>query len=176
MWFGESEKKIKEIFTDYNKIIKLDKPVPILVFNEMDAVFGKRGDVDRSAVGQTENAIQNIILQELEDFKGIMIATTNLTINLDKAFERRFLYKIEFNKPLATTRSKIWKDKIPSLTQKQAGILAEKFELTGGNIDNVTKKMMMRSILHGETLNLEEIVDYCQQESFGYEKKNPIGF
>jgi SpoVK/Ycf46/Vps4 family AAA+-type ATPase len=93
-WFGESEKLIKEIFTRYRNYIEKTNETPILLFNEADAVFGKRKDVSVSAVAQTENAIQNIILQELENLKGILIATTNLTDNLDKAFERRFLYKI----------------------------------------------------------------------------------
>ncbi len=104
MWFGESEKRIKAVFSDYNKAVKYSKIAPILVFNEADAVFSKRKDVSDSNVVQTENTIQNIILQEMEDFKGILIATTNQTHNFDKAFERRFLYKIEFSKPYATTK------------------------------------------------------------------------
>ena len=176
MWFGESEKKIKAVFSDYKELLQKNKPAAILVFNEADAVFSKRKDVDRSAVGQTENAIQNIILQELEDFEGILIATTNLTNNFDKAFERRFLYKIEFSKPESKTRASIWKDKITRLTKVQAGILADQFELTGGNIDNVARKILMNSILHGEEPDLELIMTYCKQESFGYEKKKTIGF
>ena len=140
LWFGESEKKIKAVFTDYKKLLQKNQPAPVLVFNEADAVFGKRGDVDRSAVGQTENTIQNVILQEMENFEGILIATTNLTFNFDKAFERRFLYKIEFNKPGVTTRTNIWMDKIPGLTNEQAGILASRFDITGGNIENVARK------------------------------------
>jgi len=96
MWFGESEKVIKRIFNDYKSMVEKEKVTPILFFNECDAVFGTRKQIGNSAVDQTENAIQNIILQQLEDMEGIMIATTNLTNNLDPAFERRFLYKILF--------------------------------------------------------------------------------
>lgn len=176
MWFGESEKKIKAVFTDYKKLLKKNSVAPILVFNEADAVFSKRQDVDRSGVGQTENAIQNIILQELEDFEGILIATTNLTNNFDQAFERRFLYKIEFHKPDVVSRTKIWKDKIPGLKPKQAGILAEKFIHTGGNIDNISRKIMMNSIVHGDKLEFDAILDYCRQESFSHQKKKSIGY
>ena len=59
---------------------------PILLFNESDALIGKRINVT-SSVDQMNNSMQNILLQELEDFKGILMATTNLTSNLDEAFD-----------------------------------------------------------------------------------------
>lgn len=176
MWFGESEKKIKAVFSDYKKLVKEDKPAPILVFNEADAVFSKRKDVDRSGVGQTENAIQNIILQEMEDFEGILIATTNLTFNFDKAFERRFLYKIEFHTSDVKARTLIWKDKIPDLTIEQAGILASKFEMSGGSIENVVRKMNMHFVLCGKKLEFNILEQYCKQESFSRTEEKKIGF
>jgi SpoVK/Ycf46/Vps4 family AAA+-type ATPase len=96
MWFGESEKIIKRIFTDYKAYAKESERMPILLFNEADAIISKRKENSTSNVSQTENAIQNIILEELENFEGIFFATTNLAKNLDSAFERRFLFKIEF--------------------------------------------------------------------------------
>ena len=74
-----------------SKSIYLCKVKPILLFNEADAVFSKRKDVNNGNVAQTENAIQNIILEEMENLDGILIATTNLADNLDGAFERRFV-------------------------------------------------------------------------------------
>ena len=133
-------------------------------------------DVSDSNVGQTENAIQNIILQEMEDFKGILIATTNLTHNFDKAFERRFLYKIEFSKPDATSRTNIWMDKIPGLTTSQAGILASRFEITGGNIDNVARKVLMTDILKGKKFEIQSLIHYCEQETLINENRRKIGF
>ncbi|MDR2739691.1 MAG: ATP-binding protein [Treponema sp.] len=118
MWFGESEKKIKAVFDRYQGLVKHSPIAPILLFNEADAVLGKRMELgeDRRGPGQTENAMQNIILQEMENLSGgILIATTNMTGNLDKAFERRFLYKIEFEKPDAAAKRAIWKSIIPSL-------------------------------------------------------------
>ena len=97
---GESEKNMRSVFETYRKKARSMKNAPILLFNEADAIFSKRfTNVDQS-VDQMNNAIQNIILQEMEKFEGIMIATTNLTTNLDKAFERRFFYKIKFDNPL----------------------------------------------------------------------------
>lgn len=99
MWFGGSEKRVKRIFNDYRSFMEECAKIPVLLFNEADAVFSKRMEVNSSNVAQTENTMQNIILEELETFGGIMIATTNLTDNLDAAFERRFLFKIGFARP-----------------------------------------------------------------------------
>ena len=89
-----------------------------------DAIIGKRKDAKTSSIDQTENAIQNILLQEMENLDGIMIATTNLTQNLDRAFERRFLYKIEFDKPDIDAKVGIWNTMMPALTEEETIILA----------------------------------------------------
>lgn len=70
--------------------MKTQDNIPILFFNEADGVINKRKDSSSSNTAQTENEIQNIILQEMEDFKGILMATTNLIDNIDNAFDRRF--------------------------------------------------------------------------------------
>lgn len=88
MWYGESEKRIKKIFDTYRIYLKTCEIAPILLFNEADAIIGKRKEAGSGSIDQTENAIQNILLQEMENLEGIMNATTNLTQNLDKAFER----------------------------------------------------------------------------------------
>ena len=112
-----------------------------------------------------ENSIQNIILQEMETLDGIMIATTNLADNLDTAFERRFLYKIKFDKPDAAVRAKIWQTMIPELTETDSIALAESYELSGGQIENVARKHAINSILHGDTADLLPVLrDYCNSE------------
>ena len=93
-WVGESEKNIKALFDRYHELTKRINPTPILLFNEADAIIGIRRNGADNAVDKMENSLQNIILQEMEQLDGIMIATTNLQQNMDKAFERRFLYKI----------------------------------------------------------------------------------
>ena len=93
-WVGESEKNVKALFDRYREQVKRAKLTPILLFNEADAIIGIRKNGASSAVDKMENSLQNIILQEMETLDGIMIATTNLQQNMDKAFERRFLYKI----------------------------------------------------------------------------------
>ena len=112
-----------------------------------------------------ENAIQNIILQEMESLDGIMIATTNLQENLDRAFERRFLYKIKFEKPDAAVRAKIWQQMIPELTESDATTLAAAHELSGGQIENVARKHSINVVLHGEQENLlENLLKECAAE------------
>ena len=101
-WVGESEKNIKEVFNNYRYICRHSEVMPILFFNEADAIINKRvKNVERS-VDKMDNAMQNIILQELEDLEGILIATTNLTSNLDPAFERRFLSRWSFTSLIQT--------------------------------------------------------------------------
>ena len=175
MWFGESEKIIKRIFTDYRAYAKESKLTPILLFNEADAIISKRKENSNSGVAQTENAIQNIILEELENFEGILMATTNLANNLDTAFERRFLFKIPFKKPTKEVRAKIWKSKLPHLEAECCQILAEKFDFSGGQIDNIIRKSEIQEIVHGSVTNFEQIQSFCKEE-FIITKTTKIGF
>ena len=163
-WFGESEKLIKEVFENYRRLCKQSKLKPILFFNEADAVFSKRKDANSSNVAQTENAIQNIILEEMERLDGILIATTNMADNLDKAFERRFLFKIRFGKPTPQAKANIWLDKLPTLQEAEANKLASRFDFSGGEIDNVVRKATMEEILQGTTPTLEHLITLCEEE------------
>jgi SpoVK/Ycf46/Vps4 family AAA+-type ATPase len=174
MWFGESEKIIKRIFTDYKALLRDSKRTPILFFNEADAIISKRRNIGASSVSQTENAIQNIILEELENFEGIMIATTNLANNMDTAFERRFLFKVEFKKPETETKARIWMDKLPVLGSEDALVLAENFDFSGGQIENVVRKKEIHEILNGELVDFSLIREFCEEELLV--KQSKIGF
>lgn len=175
-WFGESEKLIKKVFTDYRRLCENSKIKPILLFNEADAVFSKRKDVNSGSVAQTENAIQNIILEEMENLDGILIATTNLADNLDGAFERRFLFKIRFDKPTIEAKTNIWKSKLPVLSLDDARILANIYELSGGQIDNIVRKAMMQEIIRGEKPTLESLKVLCNEEKISKKGMKRIGF
>ena len=177
-WVGESEKNIKATFDRYRKYVKESKVAPILLFNEADAVLGVRQEGAQKAVDKMENSIQNIILQEMETLEGIMIATTNLTSNLDKAFERRFIYKIEFERPGLEAKQQIWKTMIPSLSDSQAHSLARDFDLSGGQIENIARKRTVELILTGNEPSQEQMREYCHGEmiSSKQEKRTRIGF
>ena len=176
MWFGESQKLIKKIFTQYEDMKKTEKLCPILLFNEADAIIGKRKSAGSSTIADTENAIQNIILEEMENFQGILFATTNLIENMDAAFERRFLFKVKFEQPSIENSAKIWHEKLPQLTQKESEILAESFNFSGGEMENIGRKCTMQEILSGEKLHFEEIKNLCKNEKWSGEVRGKIGF
>ena len=177
MWVGESEKNIKAIFDRYRAIAKHSKRIPILLFNEADAIIGKRKEGAEHSVDKMENSIQNIILQEMETLDGIMIATTNLVQNMDGAFERRFLYKVKFEKPDLIQRTKIWQSMLPELSEATASRLASCYDFSGGQIENVTRKCDVESILYGdEYVTEEKIEQYCKEEVLVKKQGNRIGF
>lgn len=175
-WFGESEKLIKKVFTDYRRLCEKSKTCPILLFNEADAVFSKRKDAGSSSVAQTENAIQNIILEEMEKLDGILIATTNLADNLDRAFERRFLFKIRFDKPTIEAKTSIWMNKLPDLSAEDAHTLASSYDFSGGQIDNITRKALMQEIIKGEKPTLNNLVTICSEENISRNSHRKIGY
>lgn len=164
MWFGESERKIKEIFDNYRKICKNSKSTPILLFNEADAILGKLQENSSSNVRSTENAIVNILLEEIERLDGILIATTNLQNNLDPAFERRFLFKVKFDSPSTEVKAKIWQNKLSWVNQNFAMKLANNFLLSGGEIDNIVRKCTMQEVLTGVEPTEDEIIGFCRNE------------
>lgn len=177
-WVGDSEKNIKALFDNYRAQAKRMQQAPILLFNEADAIIGKRKNGAESSVDKMENSIQNIILQEMETLDGIMIATTNLEGNMDSAFERRFLYKIKFDKPDAAVRQKIWQQMIPELTDGDAKQLAASFDFSGGQIENIARKHNINMVLYGEQDNLlETLVGYCETEKLDSKREyRQIGF
>lgn len=174
-FFGESEKMIKDIFLNYNRLCKSESTTPILLFNEADALFCKRKENGESNTQSTENAIQAILLEELENFQGILIATTNLNNNLDSAFERRFLFKIKFDSPSLEVKKKIWESKL-DLKDEEAHILANKFQFSGAEIENIHRKLVIESVLYNTTPNIDKIVDFCNNEKFSNKNSNRIGY
>lgn len=163
-WVGESLKNIKSVFSTYRGICDAYDDVPILFFNEADGIFSKRSTRSQQYCDKEENAMQNIILQEIEEFDGILIATTNLACNMDEAFERRFLYKIELKKPEREVKAKIWSSMLKKLSKDDALHLATRFDFSGGQIENIARKRAIDYILSGRYASLDEIEAYCQSE------------
>jgi len=173
MFVGESEKNLKKVFEEYKKATKTFKKTPILLFNEADALIGKRIDVS-SSVDQMNNSMQNILLEELEKFDGIFFATTNLTDNLDNAFSRRFLYKVEYTTPSKELREKIWKLKIPELNDNIIGILSA-FPLSGGQIENIVRKAIVDSVITNKEIIYTDLLELIKQE-ISFKSGNKVGF
>jgi len=175
-WFGESEKLFKKIFTDYRRMCEREVRKPILLFNEADALFSKRRDVDLGNTAQTENALQNILLEELESLDGILIATTNLCENFDAAFERRFLFKVKFGQPSTEAKKSIWKSKLSWLSDEECDRLATRYDLSGGEIDNIVRKNFMEQAISGQRPSLEMIEEWCRSEKLTSKASTPIGY
>ena len=175
-YVGESEKNIKSVFQRYREICKQSEVIPIIFFNEADALINKRTENIEHSVDKMDNAMQNIILQEIENLDGILIATTNLTSNLDKAFERRFLFKIEFNKPNYEVKAKLWHSMLKDLSDEQAMFLARNYDFSGGQIENIARKNTIDYILTGNTPSLEQIESYCKVELLDNSQRKRIGF
>ena len=176
-WVGESEKNIKQVFDNYKAKVKESTITPILLFNEADAIIGERLEGAKSAVNKMENSIQNIILHEMETLDGILIATTNLAQNMDKAFERRFLYKIKFEKPTIEARISMWHEMIPSLNEEQCRTLASKYDFSGGQIENIARHYAIGNILHGDPENVIEVLSaYCDSERLETKEHHKVGF
>ena len=176
-YVGESEKRIKGVFDTYRALVKQSSKAPILFFNEADGIFGNRMENTQHSVDKMENAIQNIILQEMEQFEGIMICTTNLTTCMDKAFDRRFLFKIEFERPTNEARKQIWQSLLVGLNDAQATELADKFDFSGGQIQNISRKQIIHSIFEGsDEIDYEQVKKDCQSEQVSRQNGRKIGF
>ena len=176
-WVGDSEKSVRGVFKIYRSLCHSSAKAPILLFNEADAIFTKRIENVEQSVDQMNNAVQNIILEEMENIEGILIATTNLLSNLDPAFERRFIFKVEFKMPEKDSRAKIWKSMIPNLSEEDAATLAGKYTFSGGNIENIARKSTVEYVLSGNEPTLSSLENYCQEEILNRKNiRNKIGF
>jgi len=174
-WVGDSESNIKRIFTDYRSYCDRNSVKPILFLNECDQIIGKRIDT-KSSVDQMSNGIQNIILEEMERFPGILIGTTNLVSNMDAAFERRWTYKLEFENPKQDIQYKIWKQLFKELKENEIECLTNKFDLTAGEISNIYRRFSVEKLLGFDESNLDVIMNLCSNERYDNSSKQKIGF
>ena len=176
-WFGESEKRVKQVFDDYEAIRKTSLVEPILFINEADGLLTKRIDLSASneASDRVTNTMQNVLLQALENFEGILIATTNLTGNLDRAYERRFSLRLNFPRPDKHIRASIWKEKLPALANEEARLLGERFEISGGEIDNQVRQVLLKKVLNKNNDLYLTLVQSCS-ESHSFTSKKKVGY
>ena len=144
MYVGESEKNVRKIFDSYQEICKKIKNEPILLLDEADQFLSTRGSVAHSA-DKMHNQMQNIFLEQIERFDGILIATTNLLENVDGAFSRRFEYKIPFKRPNKIQREELWLKHLPknapfgSSTREEFAYILSEYDLSGGQIALIVK-------------------------------------
>lgn len=142
MYVGESEKNVRKIFDTYTDLTKRTKTEPILLLNEADQFLSSRSSGVNSSADQMHNQMQNIFLEQIEKFEGVLIATTNLLENIDTAFSRRFNYKIEFKKPDQSQRALLWERMLPQNAPYEEGFDTQtlsQYSLTGGQINLIIK-------------------------------------
>jgi hypothetical protein len=132
-YIGETEKNLERIFT------AAEGSNAILLFDEADALFGKRSEV-KDAHDRYANIEVAYLLQRMETYDGVMILATNLARHLDEAFSRRIHFDIEFPLPDEEQRERIWRllipDAAPTDDDVDHGFLARQFQLSGGEIRN----------------------------------------
>ena len=169
-WWGDSEKNIKKIFTEYEEICRKSDNTSILLFNECDALLGKRNNAGDDRHDIVEATMTNLLLELFEKNKGIIIGITNLEQNLDPAFIRRFTMKYLIDKPDRNAVKSILKSKMDFLTDREIEIIANRHSLTGGMIDNILQKCTINRIITKSNPSVGEILDMCDDEII---KKNP---
>jgi hypothetical protein len=132
-YIGETEKNLRAVFDE------ADRASAVLLFDEADALFGKRSEV-KDAHDRYANIEINYLLQRIEQFDGIAILTTNKPAHLDDAFQRRIHVTLEFTLPRADERRRLWQRSFPRTAPLADDIdwdfVAQHFELAGGTIRN----------------------------------------
>ena len=181
MYVGESEKNVRKIFDTFYELSEKTKSEPILLLNEADQFLGTRTSGVMSGADQTYNQMQNIFLEQIEKFRGILIATTNLLENIDKAFSRRFDYKIEFKRPNKEQRKKLWKLMLPKNAPYSDDFSIEelsKYDLSGGQINLIVKNTAYRVAVRDDSIfKLSDFIEETQKEKdTDFDSEKSMGF
>ncbi len=180
-YVGESEKNVIKIFDTYYDLSNKTKSSPVLLLNEADQFLSSRTSQTLHSADKMHNQMQNIFLEQIENFNGVLIATTNLLENIDPAFSRRFDYKIEFKKPDFSQRVLLFRNYLPENALYEEDFSIEelaKYPLTGGQIKVIIKNTALNIAVKDEPIfTMEEFKNSIQRElkgSFG--EGNSMGF
>jgi len=181
MYVGESEKNVRKIFDTYYDLTAKTKTEPILLLNEADQFLSSRSVGVGGSADQMHNQMQNIFLEQIESFKGILIATTNLLENIDVAFSRRFNYKIEFKKPNYSQRVELWNKMLPKEAPYEEDFDVEKiskYDLTGGQINLIIKNTAYAVATTEEPLfSMKSFIEEIEKEKKGnFDREKSMGF
>lgn len=164
-YIGETEKNLRRIF-DAAEI-----GGAILLFDEADALFGKRSDV-KDARDRYANMEVAYLLQRIEAYRGLAILTTNLKDSLDQAFLRRIRFVVQFPFPDTAQREKIWQRSFPKETplgEINFKTLA-KLNIAGGNIRNIILNAAFLAADEGESVEMKHIIKAAQGEYIKLER------
>lgn len=175
MWVGESTKNVRKVFKEFYRYVKETNKKVFLFINEADQLLSARGVITQAA-DKEYNQMQNLLLEELENFDGVFIATTNLPDLFDTAWNRRFNLKIKFDIPSYETRLKLWKvhipESMPLANDVDINKLAE-YELAGGSIANVVYNAARKAALRSGKDRVVKQKDFL--DSINQELKSHLG-
>lgn len=176
MYLGESEKAIQDVFNKYKDIYKKSSLTPILFFNESDSILQSRQSISGN-LSQTENAVLTILLNEMENFNGILICTTNRPDAMDEAFNRRFLFHLHIDEPNESIRYELLCQEFPEANQARLQELSERYPFTGANIQTFHQQRIISKITKSNRYELEDELELFFQSLFQKNKyRSPIGF
>jgi SpoVK/Ycf46/Vps4 family AAA+-type ATPase len=160
-YIGESEKQLAAAFDT------AERSGALLMFDEADALFGKRTTVSDSH-DRYANIQVSYLLQRIEEFQGILILTSNLQPNIDPAFMRRMQFVVELHFPDEDQREKIWRVTVPPEAPLGDDIdfkeLANRYSVTGGNIKNIAIAAAMLASSESEAIAMRHIVYAARRE------------
>jgi SpoVK/Ycf46/Vps4 family AAA+-type ATPase len=160
-YIGETEKNLDRIFN------AAENSNAILFFDEADALFGKRSEV-RDSHDRYANIEISYLLQKMEEYSGIAILATNLRQNLDDAFYRRLTFSLHFPFPDEAARARIWEGIWPAGTPLaadfDAGLLARRVKLSGGNIRNIALAAAFLAAEQGTAVATEHVLHAVRRE------------
>ena len=160
-YIGETEKNLGEIFDSAKK------SNVILLFDETDAIFGKRTEV-KDSHDKNANVETSYLLQKMEEYNGVTIMTTNFIGNIDKAFFRRINYVVHFTLPDAKLRKEIWQKMYPKETPISEDVdfdfLARQFEISGGSIKNIVITSSFIAASESNEVKMEHIIKSLEYE------------
>jgi len=181
MYVGESEKNVRKIFDTFYELSEKTKTEPILLLNEADQFLGARSSGTITGADQMHNQMQNIFLEQIENFRGMLIATTNLLENIDKAFSRRFNYKIEFKRPNREQREELWELMLPLDAPYEKKFDLKKlavYDLTGGQINLIVKNTAYKVAVREKPLfTTQDFIDEIGREKdANFDGEKSMGF
>jgi hypothetical protein len=160
-YIGETEKNLDRIFGE------ADRVNGVLLFDEADAIFGKRSDV-KDSHDRYANVEVAYLLQRMELFDGVAILTTNLRSNVDEAFTRRLDAVIDFPMPEEEDRLRLWRNNLPETVPQQDGLdlefLARAFKLSGGNIRNVCVAAAYYAAAEDRAVGMADLIRATERE------------
>ncbi|MCA9520142.1 MAG: ATP-binding protein, partial [Myxococcales bacterium] len=163
-WIGETEKNLGRIFD------AAQQSGAILLFDEADSLFAKRTDV-KSSNDRYANLEVNYLLQRMEQYDGISVLTTNRAGGLDEAFQRRLRYRIHVPLPQKAVREELWRRLLPANAPLESDVdwltLAERFELSGGQIQNAVERAAVFALDRDDRIRFDDLyragVEECQE-------------